>query len=154
VAGPQSEQCIVDLQVVLADDASPGPAACQSRPQLCQPQQCQPQQCQPRPLTAAITLSSVFFKACSFMIIGCDRAAAGAGLIGISILTCGFFIPPDRIPAPLWRYPLHYLNFITYAFAGLMNNEFEGSGSRWQCPCLLQVSRGMVPSCMLHPCLL
>ncbi len=68
--------------------------------------------------------------------------AAGAGLIGISILTCGFFIPPDRIPAPLWRYPLHYVNFITYAFAGLMGNEFEDSGSRWQCPCLLQVGDG------------
>ncbi len=56
------------------------------------------------------------------------RPAAGAGLIGVSILTCGFFIPPARIPAPVWRYPLHNANFLTYAFAGGCRLPSEAAG--------------------------
>lgn len=63
--------------------------------------------------------------------------AAGAGLLGIFMLVCGFFQPVAELPAPVFRYPLHYMSFHTYAFSGFMNNEFQGT-SNWQCPCSTQ----------------
>ncbi|MED6125857.1 hypothetical protein PIB30_072542 [Stylosanthes scabra] len=50
----------------------------------------------------------------------------GAGIQGIFILVAGFFKLPRTIPKPLWRYPLHYVAFHTYAFQGLFKNEYEG----------------------------
>ncbi|MED6127743.1 ATP-binding cassette sub- G member 1 [Stylosanthes scabra] len=50
----------------------------------------------------------------------------GAGIQGIMILVDGFFKLPRTIPKPLWRYPLHYVAFHTYAFQGLFRNEYEG----------------------------
>lgn len=60
--------------------------------------------------------------------------AAGAGLLGIFMLTCGFFQPASQLPRPVLYYPLHYLAFHTYSFYGFMKNEFVGTG-QWGCPC-------------------
>ena len=32
--------------------------------------------------------------------------AVGAGLMGIFMLNCGFFIYTDNLPKPVWRYPI------------------------------------------------
>lgn len=53
--------------------------------------------------------------------------AAGAGLLGIFMVVCGFFQPLGSMPAPIFRYPLSYISFHTYAFTGFMRNEFEGT---------------------------
>lgn len=63
--------------------------------------------------------------------------AGGAGIMGVYMLVCGFFQARDELPEPVWRYPLHYISFQSYAFTGLMNNEFSGTGAKWQCPCAL-----------------
>jgi hypothetical protein len=44
--------------------------------------------------------------------------AGGAGLMGMFMLVCGFFQPVGQLPNPVWRYPLHYMAFHSYAFAG------------------------------------
>ncbi len=44
--------------------------------------------------------------------------AGGAGLMGMFMLVCGFFQPVGELPDPVWRYPLHYIAFHSYAFAG------------------------------------
>jgi hypothetical protein len=44
--------------------------------------------------------------------------AGGAGLMGMFMLVCGFFQTVDQLPKPVWRYPLHYMAFHSYAFAG------------------------------------
>jgi len=63
--------------------------------------------------------------------------AGGAGVMGLYMLVCGFFQARDELPDPVWRYPLHYVSFHTYAFTGLINNEFRGTGQVWRCPCSL-----------------
>ncbi|MED6125220.1 hypothetical protein PIB30_066610 [Stylosanthes scabra] len=45
---------------------------------------------------------------------------------GLSILTCGFYRLPNDLPNPVWKYPLYYVSFLTYALQGLFKNEFEG----------------------------
>lgn len=60
--------------------------------------------------------------------------AAGAGLLGIFMVVCGFFQPLGSMPKPIFRYPLSYISFHTYAFTGFMRNEFEGTGDVWQSP--------------------
>ncbi|XP_061349745.1 ABC transporter G family member 1-like isoform X1 [Gastrolobium bilobum] len=50
----------------------------------------------------------------------------GAGIQGIMLLISGFFRLPHDLPRPFWRYPSHYVAFHTYAFQGLLKNEFEG----------------------------
>lgn len=60
--------------------------------------------------------------------------AAGAGLLGIFMIVCGFFQPLGSMPGPIFRYPLSYISFHTYAFTGFMRNEFEGTEG-WGCPC-------------------
>jgi ABC-type multidrug transport system permease subunit len=52
--------------------------------------------------------------------------AAGAGILGMFMLVCGFFRLPNDLPDPVWRYPFYYLSFHTYAFEGFMTNEFTG----------------------------
>ncbi len=49
--------------------------------------------------------------------------AGGAGILGVYMLVCGFFQPVDQLPDPVWRYPMHYISFHSYAFAGFMRNE-------------------------------
>ena len=58
--------------------------------------------------------------------------AAGAGVMGMFMIVCGFFQYTEALPGPVWRYPMHYMAFHTYAFSGLMRNEFEGTEG-WQC---------------------
>ena len=53
------------------------------------------------------------------------------------MLVCGFFQPVGQLPQPVWRYPLHYVSFHSYAFAGFMHNEFDGTDG-WLCPCYAQ----------------
>ena len=59
--------------------------------------------------------------------------AAGAGILGIYMVVCGFFQPLNSMPKPIFRYPLSYISFHTFAFTGFMRNEFEGTGD-WGCP--------------------
>ncbi|GIL56549.1 hypothetical protein Vafri_11897 [Volvox africanus] len=63
--------------------------------------------------------------------------AGGAGIMGMFMLVCGFFQPVDELPDPVWRYPLHYISYHSYAFAGFMHNEF-GNTKGWLCPCYNQ----------------
>ncbi|EFJ40488.1 hypothetical protein VOLCADRAFT_99753 [Volvox carteri f. nagariensis] len=63
--------------------------------------------------------------------------AGGAGILGMFMLVCGFFQPVGELPAPVWRYPLHYISYHSYAFAGFMHNEF-GNTEGWLCPCYNQ----------------
>lgn len=58
--------------------------------------------------------------------------AAGAGIMGLFMIVCGFFQPLDSMPGPVLRYPLSYLSYHTYAFTGFMENEFKGT-SGWGC---------------------
>lgn len=60
--------------------------------------------------------------------------AAGAGLLGLFMIVCGFFQPLGSMPKPIFRYPLSYMAFHTYAFNGMMKNEFPAN-SLWGCPC-------------------
>ncbi|KAG4969563.1 hypothetical protein JHK85_035984 [Glycine max] len=50
----------------------------------------------------------------------------GSGIQGIMLLLCGFFKLPNHIPKPVWKYPLHYVAFHTYANQGMFKNEYEG----------------------------
>lgn len=59
--------------------------------------------------------------------------AAGAGILGIYMVVCGFFQPLGSMPKPIFRYPLSYISFHTYAFTGFMRNEFEGTDG-WGSP--------------------
>lgn len=67
--------------------------------------------------------------------------AGGAGAMGLLMLVCGFFQARNELPDPVWRYPLHYISFQTYAFTGLINNEFSGRDD-WRCPCTLTSPEG------------
>jgi len=60
--------------------------------------------------------------------------AAGAGILGLFMIVCGFFQPLNSMPKPIFRYPLSYISFHTFAFVGFMRNEFTGD-TAWQCPC-------------------
>lgn len=93
--------------------------------------------------------------------------AAGAGIMGLYMIVCGFFQPLNSMPKvrgpacgrhqlpgrrsvaqpaaltlppanpcsmqPIFRYPLSYIAYHTWAFTGLMENEFKGTGG-WGCP--------------------
>ncbi len=43
----------------------------------------------------------------------------------------------DQLPKPVLRYPLHYMSFQTYAWYGLMHNEFDDT-TGWGSPCSAQ----------------
>lgn len=49
-----------------------------------------------------------------------------AGILGIFMLVDGFFRLPGDLPAPVWRYPVHYVSFVTWWYEGYMLNEFDG----------------------------
>jgi len=51
---------------------------------------------------------------------------AGSGIQGIMLLLSGFFKLPNDIPKPVWKYPLHYVAFHTYANQGMFKNEYKG----------------------------
>lgn len=63
--------------------------------------------------------------------------AAGAGILGMYMVVCGFFQPLDSLPQPILRYPLSYIAYHTYSFSGFMFNEFSGN-QVWQAPCAAQ----------------
>ncbi|KAL7090036.1 hypothetical protein ACP275_12G014800 [Erythranthe tilingii] len=50
----------------------------------------------------------------------------GAGIQGVMMLNGGFFLLPDDLPKPFWRYPMYYIAFHKYADQGFFKNEFEG----------------------------
>ncbi|XP_002525837.3 ABC transporter G family member 1 [Ricinus communis] len=50
----------------------------------------------------------------------------GAGIQSLMILAGGFFRLPRDLPAPFWKYPMHYIAFHRYAYQGMFKNEFEG----------------------------
>jgi hypothetical protein len=49
------------------------------------------------------------------------------------MIVCGFFQPLGSMPQPIFRYPLSYISFHTYAFTGFMRNEFLGTDG-WGSP--------------------
>ncbi|MEW5317655.1 MAG: hypothetical protein WDW38_008937 [Sanguina aurantia] len=61
--------------------------------------------------------------------------AGGAGIMGMYMLVCGYFQPVSQLPGPVWRYPMHYVGYHTYAWAGFMQNEFNDPSVSWGCPC-------------------
>lgn len=63
--------------------------------------------------------------------------AVGAAILGIFMAIAGYVIPISDIPKPLWRYPMHYLGYHTYALSGMMANEFLDTKA-WGCPCEIQ----------------
>lgn len=68
--------------------------------------------------------------------------AAGAGVMGLFMIVCGFFQPLGSMPKPIFRYPLSYLSYHTFSFTGFMRNEFEGTEG-WGCP---PDASGVVPA--------
>eukprot|EP01018_Ginkgo_biloba_P012552 Gb_28881 [translate_table: standard] len=47
-------------------------------------------------------------------------------LQGVMMLVAGYFRLRDELPKPVWKYPLSYLAFHTYAIEGLLENEYIG----------------------------
>eukprot|EP01063_Lacrimia_lanifica_P013980 TRINITY_DN2059_c0_g1_i3.p1 TRINITY_DN2059_c0_g1~~TRINITY_DN2059_c0_g1_i3.p1 ORF type:complete len:621 (+),score=268.50 TRINITY_DN2059_c0_g1_i3:84-1946(+) len=57
--------------------------------------------------------------------------AAGAGLLGIYMCVCGFFLTPKNIPSG-WKWVHHGVSFHTYSFQNFMINDFEHyRGNGW-----------------------
>ncbi|KAA8528070.1 hypothetical protein F0562_035061 [Nyssa sinensis] len=50
----------------------------------------------------------------------------GAGIIGIIMLTAGFFRLLPDLPKPFWRYPISYLSFGAWAIQGAYKNDMRG----------------------------
>ncbi|XLT53218.1 hypothetical protein HN873_045822 [Arachis hypogaea] len=48
------------------------------------------------------------------------------GIVGVMILTAGFYRLPNDLPKPFWKYPMYFVSFHKYAFQGLFKNEFLG----------------------------
>ncbi|RDX69280.1 ABC transporter G family member 11, partial [Mucuna pruriens] len=69
------------------------------------------------------SLMMVVGSICSNFVMGVIIAG---GIEGLMILTGGFYRLANDLPKPLWKYPFYYVSFFTYAFQGLLKNEFEG----------------------------
>uniref|UniRef100_A0A5B6ZC68 Putative ABC-2 type transporter family protein isoform 1 n=1 Tax=Davidia involucrata TaxID=16924 RepID=A0A5B6ZC68_DAVIN len=50
----------------------------------------------------------------------------GAGIIGIMMMTAGFFRFLPDLPKPFWRYPISYINSMTWALQGAYKNDMIG----------------------------
>ncbi|XP_050224367.1 ABC transporter G family member 15-like isoform X2 [Mercurialis annua] len=50
----------------------------------------------------------------------------GAGIIGIMMLTSGFFRFLPDLPKPFWRYPVSYMNYGAWGLQGAYKNDFLG----------------------------
>ncbi|XP_047317847.1 ABC transporter G family member 12-like [Impatiens glandulifera] len=50
----------------------------------------------------------------------------GAGLIGIMMMTSGFFRLLDDLPKVFWRYPISYISFQSWALQGAYKNDLLG----------------------------
>ncbi|MCO5551376.1 hypothetical protein L7F22_004878 [Adiantum nelumboides] len=51
---------------------------------------------------------------------------AGCGIMGMYLLNGGFFQLLRNLPKPVWRYPLSYMSFHTWASKAFYNNDFRG----------------------------
>ncbi|XP_059429657.1 ABC transporter G family member 15-like [Corylus avellana] len=51
---------------------------------------------------------------------------AGAGIIGIFMLTSGFFRLLADLPKPFWRYPISYLSYGSWGLKGAYKNDLIG----------------------------
>ncbi|GLU19315.1 hypothetical protein SLE2022_355720 [Rubroshorea leprosula] len=50
----------------------------------------------------------------------------GTGIMGILLMTSGFFRLLPDLPKPFWRYPVSYINFGAWALQGANKNDFLG----------------------------
>ncbi|MBA0866520.1 hypothetical protein Goshw_021816 [Gossypium schwendimanii] len=50
----------------------------------------------------------------------------GAGIIGILMMTSGFFRLLPDLPKIFWRYPISYISFSSWALQGAYKNDFMG----------------------------
>ncbi|XP_065867290.1 ABC transporter G family member 15-like [Euphorbia lathyris] len=50
----------------------------------------------------------------------------GAGIIGIMMMTSGFFRLLSDLPKPFWRYPVSYINYGAWGLQGAYKNDFLG----------------------------
>ncbi|KAL6966562.1 ABC transporter G member 15 [Sarracenia purpurea var. burkii] len=50
----------------------------------------------------------------------------GAGLIGIMMMTAGFFRLLNDLPKPFWRYPISYISYGAWALQGAYKNDLIG----------------------------
>ncbi|XP_038695714.1 ABC transporter G family member 15-like [Tripterygium wilfordii] len=50
----------------------------------------------------------------------------GAGIIGIIMMTSGFFRLLPDLPKPFWRYPISYMSYGSWAIQGAYKNDFLG----------------------------
>lgn len=50
----------------------------------------------------------------------------GAGIIGIMMMTSGFFRLLPDLPKPFWRYPISYLSYGSWALQGAYKNDLIG----------------------------
>ncbi|KAI5070109.1 hypothetical protein GOP47_0014452 [Adiantum capillus-veneris] len=51
---------------------------------------------------------------------------AGSGVMGMYVLNGGFLQLLRNLPKPVWRYPLSYMSFYTWASRAFYNNDFQG----------------------------
>ncbi|KAD5960534.1 hypothetical protein R6Q59_013613 [Mikania micrantha] len=50
----------------------------------------------------------------------------GAGIIGIMMMTSGFFRLLPDLPKPFWRYPISYINYGSWSLQGAYKNDMLG----------------------------
>ncbi|KAD7477152.1 hypothetical protein R6Q59_007009 [Mikania micrantha] len=50
----------------------------------------------------------------------------GSGFIGIMMMTAGFFRLPHDLPKLFWRYPVSYINSMSWALQGALKNDMIG----------------------------
>ncbi|CAK9183473.1 unnamed protein product [Ilex paraguariensis] len=50
----------------------------------------------------------------------------GAGIIGIMMMTSGFFRLLPDLPKPVWQYPLSYINYMAWGLQGAYKNDMIG----------------------------
>ncbi|KAI3518282.1 hypothetical protein L1887_06828 [Cichorium endivia] len=50
----------------------------------------------------------------------------GAGVIGIMMMTSGFFRQLPDLPKPFWRYPVSYINYGSWSLQGAYKNDMIG----------------------------
>ncbi|XP_073158206.1 ABC transporter G family member 12-like [Henckelia pumila] len=50
----------------------------------------------------------------------------GAGFMGIMMATSGFFRRLPELPKPFWRYPISYMNYMTWGLQGAYKNDMIG----------------------------
>ncbi|PIA53500.1 hypothetical protein AQUCO_00900236v1 [Aquilegia coerulea] len=52
--------------------------------------------------------------------------AAGTGFLGIMMMSSGFFRVVSDLPKPIWRYPISYISYGTWALQGQFKNDMFG----------------------------